>query len=65
MRALNFFIITIIARFPGILGSAYIGANIEQKKYLGVIIVSIAAVLLFVMGFFLKDKLINWMKHKI
>ncbi|HPT70032.1 MAG TPA: TVP38/TMEM64 family protein [Syntrophomonas sp.] len=65
LKALNFFIITMIARFPGILGSAYIGANLENKHYYGVIIVSIVAVVLFLTGFFLKDKLIEQMKRKL
>jgi len=65
LKAVNFFILTMIARFPGILGSAYIGANLEEKHYSGVIVVSVVAVILFLTGFFLKDKLIEQMKRKL
>lgn len=65
LKAVNFFVISMIARFPGILGSAYIGANLEEKDYTEVIIVSIVAVVLFLAGFFLKDKLIEQMKRKL
>ncbi len=65
LKAVNFFILSMIARFPGILGSAYIGANLEEKDYTEVIVVSVVAVILFLTGFFLKDKLIEQMKRKL
>ena len=65
LKAVNFFVISMIARFPGILGSAYIGANLEEKDYTEVIIVSVVAVILFLTGFFLKDKLIEQIKRKL
>lgn len=65
LKAVNFFVISMIARFPGILGSAYIGANLEEKDYTEVIIVSVVAVILFLTGFFLKDKLIEQIKSKL
>jgi uncharacterized membrane protein YdjX (TVP38/TMEM64 family) len=58
-----FFTIFIIARFPGILGAAYIGAKVQQQDYLPVIIVSVIACVLFVIGFLKKEVIINKLHH--
>ncbi|MCL6591524.1 MAG: VTT domain-containing protein [Firmicutes bacterium] len=54
-----FFIIFIIARFPGILGAAFIGAKVQEQNYLPVVIVSVIACILFVIGFLKKEVIIN------
>jgi uncharacterized membrane protein YdjX (TVP38/TMEM64 family) len=59
MKPGAFFIIFIIARFPGILGTSFIGANIQERDYLPVIIVSVVACSLFVIGFLKKEVIIN------
>lgn len=61
----KFLMISAIARFPGILISSYVGANLEEKRYTVAIIASIIAVLLSITVFFVKDKLINHIKQKI
>lgn len=60
----RFFIITTIARFPSILISSYVGANLQEKQYSEAIIASIIAVIIFLIGFLYKDKLVNRIKHK-
>lgn len=61
IRPLKFFLICMIARFPSLWGSAYIGANIQEKDYLPVYIVSGVAVALFVAGFLARDKIIAFL----
>lgn len=61
IKPLRFLLIATIARFPGLLGSAYIGSNLQKKHYLPVTIISGAALVLFVIGVFFGDKII----HKI
>lgn len=55
----KFFVIVASARFPALLGSSFIGANLEQRNYIMVAIVFCAAVVLFVAGFFIKDRFIE------
>lgn len=59
VKFLNFFFITLVARMPGIVISAYIGANIEGKKYVLAIIISVIALVLFVIGLLNKNKVIK------
>lgn len=58
VNPLNFFIIYIIARLPGNLGSAYIGANLQKENYAVSIIVTAIAAVLFLLGIIFKDKII-------
>lgn len=60
----NFFVITTIARFPGIFISSFVGSNLQSKQYLEVISASLIAIAFFITGFFLKDKLINLVRQK-
>lgn len=60
----NFFVITTIARFPGILISSFVGSNLQAKQYPEVISASLVAISFFVIGFFVKDKLINLIRQK-
>jgi uncharacterized membrane protein YdjX (TVP38/TMEM64 family) len=55
----RFLLICTIARFPGFWGSAYIGANLQEKDYLPVWIMSGLALVLFVAGILTKDKIIG------
>ena len=59
IKPLRFVLIATVARFPGLWGSAYIGANLEKKNYLMVWIFSAAALVLFVTGRLMKDKIID------
>ncbi len=56
---LKFIVFSTIARFPCVIGSSYIGANLRQKNYLPVIILLIAAGILLVAGFANRKKIIN------
>lgn len=55
----RFLLICTVARFPGLWGSAYIGANLQEKDYLPVWIMSGLALVLFVAGILTKDKIIG------
>jgi uncharacterized membrane protein YdjX (TVP38/TMEM64 family) len=55
----RFLLISTVARFPGLLGSAYIGANLQQKDYLTVWILCGIALILFVVGILGKDRIIE------
>lgn len=59
IRPLKFFSILIVARFPWLLASVSVGANMYQKNYVSTIIISVVALLAFVLGIIYKDKLMN------
>lgn len=63
VKFLNFFLITAAARLPGIVISSYIGANIEHKNYIVSAVISVIAVILFVIGIINKDKIMKKMNH--
>lgn len=63
VKFLNFFILTAVARLPGIIISSYIGANIEHKNYIVSGIILVIAVVLFVIGIINKDKILKKMRH--
>ncbi len=58
-----FFIISMIARFPGILASSYIGANIQERDYLPVIVVSVIACVFFLIGLLKKEIIVGKLSH--
>lgn len=60
----KFLLLSTVARLPGILGSCYIGANLETKNYKVVIIVSSIAVILFVLGMIYQEKIVNFIHLK-
>ncbi len=55
----KFLLISLAARFPGIWGSAYIGAHLQQKEYLPVWIMSGLALALFVVGLLTREKIVT------
>ncbi|WP_405106112.1 VTT domain-containing protein [Paenibacillus sp. FSL K6-1217] len=59
MKPLRFFMILLIARFPWLLASVSVGANIYDKNYGPTIVISAISVLAFVLGLIYKDKLID------
>ncbi len=59
VKPLRFFIIIMIGRFPALLASSYIGHGTHTGSYALVIILCVAAVILFVAGLLLKDKIIE------
>ena len=64
VKPLKFFAIIMIGRLPALLASSYIGSSTEKGNYVIVIILSVAAIILFVAGILLKDRIIN-IVHKI
>jgi len=58
IKPLKFLIICNLARFPSLLGSAYIGAHLAKKNYWPVVIVSAVSLVLFALGLIYKDKII-------
>ncbi len=59
VKPLRFFIIIMIGRFPALLASSYIGHGAHNGNYALVIILCVAAVVLFLAGLLLKDKIIE------
>ncbi|WP_420871976.1 hypothetical protein [Cohnella rhizosphaerae] len=59
IKPLKFFMILLVARFPWLLASVSIGANIYEKNYIPTIVISAVSVLAFILGLIYKDKLIN------
>lgn len=50
VKALRFICISILARTPGLIGSAYIGANLQQRDYKTALVLVIISCLLFLVG---------------
>lgn len=59
VKPLKFFAVITIGRLPALLASSYIGSSTQKGNYGIVIILSVAAVTLFIAGVFLKDKIIS------
>jgi uncharacterized membrane protein YdjX (TVP38/TMEM64 family) len=63
VKPLRFILLCSVARFPGIFFSAYIGSNLESRNYLMVIIISIIAVILFILGVIFQEKIVNFIHN--
>jgi len=63
VKPLQFIIIASIARIPGVFFSAYIGANLQERDFLTAIVLSVAAVLLFVLGVLYRDQILAWLQR--
>lgn len=55
----RFFAVAVIGRLPALIASAYIGNVFEHKNYTAVVIVSVVAVVLFLLGLIFKDRIVN------
>ena len=55
--------ISMIARFPGILASSFIGARIQERSYLPVIVVSTVVCVIFIIGILNKGAIIHELNH--
>ncbi len=64
IKPVRFFLLSMIARFPGLWGSTYIGANLQEKDYLPVWILSGVSLVLFIAGVLNRDRLIAWL-HRL
>jgi uncharacterized membrane protein YdjX (TVP38/TMEM64 family) len=59
INPLRFFGILLISRFPWLLASVSIGSNLHYGNYISTIIVSLIAIVSFILGICYKDKLIS------
>jgi uncharacterized membrane protein YdjX (TVP38/TMEM64 family) len=59
IKPVRFFLISMIARFPGLWGAAYIGANLQERDYLPVWILSGVSLVLFLVGLRFRDQIID------
>jgi len=59
IKPLKFFGILLVGRLPWLIASVSIGSNIYQKNYTSTIIISVIALLGFILGLLYKNKLIN------
>jgi len=59
IKPVKFLAIAVLGRLPALIGSTYIGAVFQKENYTAVIIVSTAAIILFITGLLFKDKIIN------
>jgi uncharacterized membrane protein YdjX (TVP38/TMEM64 family) len=59
VKPLRFFLISMVARIPGIWGAAYIGAHLQQRDYGPVWILSAVALVLFVIGVVFRERIID------
>lgn len=63
IKPMRFFLISMIARLPGLWGAAYIGANLQEKDYWPVVVLSVVSLVLFVLGLRFKDRIIDRLHH--
>lgn len=67
MRSGNFFLVAMLGRFPGILVSSLIGAQLERQQYLLSGLLAGLATLLFLLGFLYRERIVDFLatKHKV
>lgn len=58
----KFFIITTIARFPSLFVSSYVGSSLQGKQYTEAIVISVLAVVILIIVYLKKDKIISYIK---
>lgn len=59
VKPLKFFTIATVARFPALFVSTYIGANLQEQNYFIAFTLFAISVILFLLGYFYKDRLID------
>jgi uncharacterized membrane protein YdjX (TVP38/TMEM64 family) len=64
VRPVRFLLTAMVARFPGILLSSFIGAHVEEQKFVQVFIASGVAVGLFIAGVLWRDRMIQALHPK-
>jgi len=64
VRPLRFLLPAMVARFPGILLSSFIGAHVEENRYAEVIVASAIAIGLFIFGVLFQDRLTRFIRHR-
>lgn len=64
IRPLRFFILFLVARMPGLLGSSLIGATLQQENYVLSIAIFAVSCLLFLAGVLSKDYIMGKLKTR-
>ena len=64
IKPLRFITISIVARSPGIIGSAFIGANILEKDYKSAIIMLVVSLVIFTIGIIFRKKILSNLNRK-
>lgn len=64
VKPVRFLVTAMVARFPGILLSSFIGAHVEEKRYGAVVAASGVALVLFVAGVLLQDRVMARLKSR-
>ena len=59
VNPLRFILISLVARLPGLIGSAFIGSNIQQKDYTSVIVVTGISLVLVCVGLIFRKKIVS------
>lgn len=59
MKAMPFIFISLLGRLPAMIGGVMIGSMLKSGSYIGVIIISVVAVIFFILGILFRDKLIG------
>lgn len=59
ISSLRFFTVLLVGRLPWIIASAAVGSNLQTQQYTIAIIISVIAVVGFILGYIYKDKLMN------
>lgn len=59
-----FMMLSMLARLPGILGSVWIGHALFEKEWIMAALISVFAILLFIFGSLMRDKLTNFISHR-
>jgi len=65
INPLTFFVISTTARLPSLLVSCYIGANMQQGKYVTAAIVTAIACLLCIAGLFTKNRIVTYAQKSL
>jgi uncharacterized membrane protein YdjX (TVP38/TMEM64 family) len=62
IKPVRFFILSAVARFPGILGSSYMGARLGSGDYLTILVVAAVAAVLFIAGVYFQKDIVTWIQ---
>lgn len=63
VRPLHFIAIAVLARTPALFISTFIGENIQERDYSTAIIFSAAAVVVFIVGWLYRNKILQWLQN--
>lgn len=65
IKPAEFFSIFIIARLPALAASCWFGSSLYERNYVKAAVISAVVLVLFVIGFKLRDKIVNRLQEKM